>query len=91
LTHYRESLPLARMLDPGERILLAYELDGKPLPLDHGAPLRVISPFDLAYKSAKYVHRIELTAESKPGWWSLANPIYPVQAPVPKDRLRKNR
>ncbi|MCX8070560.1 MAG: molybdopterin-dependent oxidoreductase, partial [Thermodesulfovibrionales bacterium] len=56
---------------------------------DSGAPLRVISPFDLAYKSIKFVHRIEFDKSPRDGWWTIANPIYPQNAPVPKDRLRK--
>ena len=55
---------------------------------DHGSPLRVISPFDLAYKSAKHVTGIELSDKAEAGWWTLANPIYPIDAPVPERRLR---
>jgi len=89
--HYTESLPLSALLDPKKECLLALSMDGKPLAHDHGAPLRVISPYDLGYKSIKYVTRIEFVETSKPGWWTLANPIYPVDAPVPLSRLRKGR
>lgn len=86
--HYIESFPLDALLDEKRQILLAYEMNGNPLPHDHGAPLRVISPFDLAYKSIKFVHRIEFDKAPRDGWWTIANPIYPYNAPVPKDRLR---
>ena len=36
------SIPLARALDPGT--LLAYRMNGEPLTLAHGAPLRLIVP-----------------------------------------------
>ena len=36
------SIPLAKALHPDT--LLAYEMNGRPLPLLHGAPLRVITP-----------------------------------------------
>lgn len=88
LTHYVESLPLAELLDPALGSLLALDLEGSPLPDSRGAPARVISPFDLAYKSIKFVTRVEFAAAQEPGWWTRANPVYPMRAPVPKDRLR---
>jgi len=90
-TRYIESLPVARLTDPKAECLLVLDRDGEPLTHDHGAPLRLISPFDLAYKGAKYVTRIELAAKPRPGWWTLANPIYPIDAPVPAYRLRGER
>jgi DMSO/TMAO reductase YedYZ molybdopterin-dependent catalytic subunit len=87
--HYIESFSVEELLDPKKECLLALSLDGKPLPYDHGAPLRIVSPYDLAYKSAKFVARVEFTGNREPGWWTLANPIYPSEAPVPKSRLRK--
>ena len=87
--HYVESLPLEALLDKEKECLLALLMDGKPLSDSHGAPLRLVSPHDLGYKSIKYVNRIEFTRKRQPGWWTLANPIYPWDAPVPPGRLRK--
>jgi len=70
-------------------MLLALDLDKNPLPLDRGAPMRLVCPYFLAYKSIKFVRMIEFSDRQQPGWWTLANPIYPVDAPVPKSRLRK--
>jgi len=89
LDHYVESFSIEELLDPQKECLLALSLDGKPLSHDHGAPLRVASPYDLAYKGSKFVTRIEFTKNRQPGWWTLANPVYPSEAPVPKSRLRK--
>ncbi len=89
LNHYREPFPLAELLDPGRRIIMALSLGGKPLPQEHGAPLRVVAPLDLGYKSIKFVERVEFAAQAKPGWWTLANPIYPIKARVPASRLRR--
>ncbi len=50
-------------------VLLAYELDGKPLPRAHGAPLRVVIPEMYGYKSVKWVDRISLVADAEPGYW----------------------
>ena len=89
IDHYIESFSIEELLDPKKECLLALSLDNKPLLHDHGAPLRVVSPYDLAYKSCKFVRRIEFTTKREPGWWTKANPGYPSEAPVPESRLRK--
>jgi len=88
-SHYIESLPLNELLDPGREILLVLTMDGRTLPEEHGGPLRLIAPYDLAYKSIKCISRIEFIKGERPGWWTLANPIYPTVARVPKNRLRQ--
>ncbi len=88
LDHYVECLPLADLRDPRLGYLLALERRGRPLDDGHGAPARLVCPFDLGYKSIKFVTRIELSATEVPGWWTRANAIYPVKAPVSKRRLR---
>lgn len=40
--------------------ILAYGLNGKPLPVENGAPLRVRVERQLGYKMPKYIHRIEV-------------------------------
>jgi DMSO/TMAO reductase YedYZ molybdopterin-dependent catalytic subunit len=87
--HYVESFPVSELLDPHKECILALAMGGKPLPHDHGAPLRVVAPYSLGYKNIKYITRIEFSREPRPGWWTLANPVYPVNAPVPAGRLRK--
>jgi DMSO/TMAO reductase YedYZ molybdopterin-dependent catalytic subunit len=47
----------------GDDVLLADFLDGDPLTLVHGAPLRFVSPAQYAYKSVKHVASIELCVE----------------------------
>jgi DMSO/TMAO reductase YedYZ molybdopterin-dependent catalytic subunit len=91
LDHYVESFSIEELLDPKKERLLALTMNGTPLPHEHGAPLRIVSPYDLGYKGAKFVTRIEFAKERQPGWWTLANPIYPPEAPVPKGRLRKKK
>jgi len=43
--------------------ILAYELNDAPLPLAHGAPLRLRVETQLGYKMVKYLRAIELVAE----------------------------
>lgn len=90
-SHYIESFSLKDLLDSQAECLLALDMDGKPLTHDHGAPLRVVAPYSLGYKNIKYVTRIEFIRDARPGWWTLANPIYPSVAPVPAHRLRKKK
>jgi DMSO/TMAO reductase YedYZ molybdopterin-dependent catalytic subunit len=47
-------------------VLLADQLDGKPLSLAHGAPLRLISPQQYAYISAKHLCAIEIHTSAPP-------------------------
>ena len=49
--------------------MLAYEMDGKPLPREHGAPVRVVIPEMYGYKNVKWVERIVLTDHVSPGFW----------------------
>ncbi len=87
--HYVEGFPLSDLLDPKQEILLALDMDDEPLSMDRGAPLRVIAPYRQAYKSIKFVYRVEFTDSIQPGWWTLANPIYDIEAQVPASRIRK--
>jgi len=87
--HYIESFPLSELLDPEREILQALTMDGRPLPDENGGPLRLISPFDYGYKSIKFIKRIEFINEERAGWWTLANPEYPMVARVPESRLRR--
>ncbi len=58
----RASLPLDDLLAPD--VLLADRLDGQPLPIEHGAPLRLVAPAHYGYKSVKHVNRIEFWLNS---------------------------
>jgi DMSO/TMAO reductase YedYZ molybdopterin-dependent catalytic subunit len=53
---YHAALPLADLL--AADVLLADRLDGAPLPLEHGAPLRLVAPAHYGYKSVKHLKRI---------------------------------
>jgi len=49
--------------------LLCYEAYGKPLSLSHGAPVRIVMPTKLGYKSAKWVRKIVATNDKPGGYW----------------------
>jgi DMSO/TMAO reductase YedYZ molybdopterin-dependent catalytic subunit len=52
-----------------DNVLLAYELDGKPLPPEHGGPLRLVTPDLYAYKAAKWLRKITFLDEHVLGFW----------------------
>ena len=49
--------------------LVCYEAYGKPLSIEHGAPVRIVMPTKLGYKSAKWVRKIVVTNEKPGGFW----------------------
>ena len=49
--------------------LLCYEAYGKPLTAPHGAPMRIVMPTKLGYKSAKWVTKMTVTNEKPGGYW----------------------
>jgi len=50
-------------------VMLAYEMDGKPLPREHGAPVRLIIPEMYGYKNVKWLERIDLVPQVEAGYW----------------------
>lgn len=64
---YTVNLPMEEALKPD--VLLAHTAYGKPLELDHGGPLRVVTPQLYAWKGAKWVARIELMNHDVLGYW----------------------
>ncbi|GAA3929031.1 sulfite oxidase [Actinomadura viridis] len=53
----RRPLPVAKALDD---VLLAYEMNGEPLPPDHGFPVRLVVPGWIGVSSVKWVGEIEV-------------------------------
>ncbi len=52
-----------------EGVLLAWEMDGQPLSVAHGYPLRVVAPTRYFYKSVKWVREIRFLATDQVGYW----------------------
>jgi DMSO/TMAO reductase YedYZ molybdopterin-dependent catalytic subunit len=64
---YTDSLTLAQALR--RDTMLAYEMNGKPLPREHGAPVRVVIPAMYGYKNTKWVQRITVAPGPIDGFW----------------------
>jgi len=56
-----------KLLD--DDVLIATHFEGRPLTLDHGAPARMVVPKLYAWKSAKFLRKIEFLAEDRLGYW----------------------
>ncbi|MCS7171134.1 MAG: sulfite oxidase-like oxidoreductase [Aquificaceae bacterium] len=67
LEGYTTNLPLDYLYE--EDSILAYRMYGKPIPLRHGYPLRLVVPKLYAWKSAKYVWGLELMEKDRAGFW----------------------
>jgi len=72
-TNYYESIDLIDASHP--QTILAYEMNDRNLPIEHGAPLRLRLENQLGYKHAKYIRAIEFVADykniqqGKGGYW----------------------
>lgn len=65
---YSETLPVATVQASPE-ILVAHQLDGKPLATQHGFPARIVIPGRYGMKGPKWLQQIELSAQARGGYW----------------------
>jgi DMSO/TMAO reductase YedYZ molybdopterin-dependent catalytic subunit len=66
---YFDFLTLGQAMLPD--VMLAWEMDGKPLLQEHGAPVRVVIPDMYGYKNVKWVEEINLVEQAGNGYWEL--------------------
>jgi len=66
---YFVSLDLATARHP--QTLLATHLNGKPLTVEHGAPLRLLVPVKLGLKNIKAITRITYTKDEPADYWAM--------------------
>src|SRR5213080_3556923 len=71
---FARSLPLAKARDPDT--LLALQMNGRPIPPEHGAPIRLIVPGWYGMASVKWLERIEALAEPFRGYYQLGRYVY---------------
>ena len=57
------------LINQDERIMFCYAWDDKPLPKDHGFPLRIWIPDRFGMKQPKWITGIEVTDTYTPGYW----------------------
>ena len=64
---FARAIPLAKALDPAT--LLAWEVEGGPIPQDLGGPLRALVPGHYAVDSVKWLRRVEVVTEPFRGYF----------------------
>merc|ERR1719220_2972576 len=63
------SVPIETALSPFRDVLLAYEMNGEPLPAEHGFPVRLVVPGVVGVRNVKWVGRITTSMEEAQGPW----------------------
>jgi len=66
---FTTSLPLAALAD--EDVLVVHSYDGKPIPPEHGGPVRMLVPRRYFYKSAKWLRGLKFVVDDEPGFWEV--------------------
>jgi DMSO/TMAO reductase YedYZ molybdopterin-dependent catalytic subunit len=66
---YSTNNPLEVMMD--DDVLIAHSWNGKPLPVEHGGPARVIVPKKYAWKGAKWIREIAFLDRDIRGFWEV--------------------
>ncbi|GIJ71167.1 sulfite oxidase [Virgisporangium ochraceum] len=84
----RRPIPIRKALHD---VVLAYEMNGEPLPPDHGFPVRVVVPSWIGISSIKWVGRIEVSAEPLFTPWNTQfyrffGPDHPAEGSAPLTR-----
>jgi DMSO/TMAO reductase YedYZ molybdopterin-dependent catalytic subunit len=64
---YTDSIPISRAL--AEVTLLVYEMNGEPLTVEHGFPVRLLVPGIYGMKNVKWLNRIEAVDFDFKGYW----------------------
>lgn len=66
---YGGSIPIEKALDPHGDVILAYEMNGEPIPRDHGYPVRVIVPGVVGARNVKWLGRIIVSKDESNAHW----------------------
>ena len=66
---YTTNVPMAEF--DVEDALLAHSWEGQPLTRQHGGPVRLILPKLYLWKSPKWLTRIEILRDDRPGFWEV--------------------
>ncbi|KAK3179404.1 hypothetical protein K4F52_009149 [Lecanicillium sp. MT-2017a] len=76
--HYSTCIPFDYAMDLRNDVILAFKMNDKPLPPDHGYPLRVVIPGYVGGRCVKWVRRIWTSEEENDSYYHLwDNRIYP--------------
>ncbi len=88
---FQRTIPLKKALHPDT--LLAYEMNGEAIPLEHGSPLRLIAPGWASDSWVKWLRHIEVLDHEFEGFWMKTayrhpnHPTAPGASVDPKDMI----
>jgi sulfite oxidase len=68
-THFAASIPIYKLRNSTGDVLLAYEMNGVPLPIDHGFPLRAIVPGTVGARNVKWLGSVVLAPHEVQSHW----------------------
>jgi DMSO/TMAO reductase YedYZ molybdopterin-dependent catalytic subunit len=68
-TGYTTNLPIEDIT--GGKAWIVWEHEGRPLPVEHGGPVRMIVPHLYFWKSAKWIETLTLLNHDEPGFWEV--------------------
>ncbi|KAK4515935.1 histone H2B [Mucor velutinosus] len=75
---YGTSITVNRAMSPEFDVLIAYKMNGEPLPYDHGYPVRCIVPGCIGGRSVKWLSKIEAsTSVSQNPFQNADNKVFP--------------
>jgi DMSO/TMAO reductase YedYZ molybdopterin-dependent catalytic subunit len=90
---YARSLPRSKALE--RDVLIAYQMNGRDLPQDHGAPVRAVVPGHYGMASVKWLTRVYAAREAFQGYWQTTDYGYwdrlegiPVRRPLGEMRVK---
>ncbi|KAK9856098.1 hypothetical protein WJX84_011307 [Apatococcus fuscideae] len=66
---YGASILIEKAINKGADVLLAFEMNGRPLSKDHGYPVRVIAPGIVGARNVKWLSRIIISKEESQSHW----------------------
>ena len=66
---YGASIPVEKAVSPTGDVLLAYEMNGKEIPRDHGYPVRAIIPGVVGARNVKWVNKVVVSKDESPCHW----------------------
>ncbi|XP_076631831.1 sulfite oxidase [Colletes latitarsis] len=66
---YGASIPISKAMDPRADVILAYEMNGQPIPRDHGFPIRVIVPGVVGARNVKWLGKMIISTEESHSQW----------------------
>jgi DMSO/TMAO reductase YedYZ molybdopterin-dependent catalytic subunit len=90
---YFRSLPRQKAMRP--EVLIAYQMNGRDLPLDHGYPVRAVVPGHYGMASVKWLTHVRAVREPFLGYWQTSDYAYwdytdgkPVRRPLAEMKLK---